>query len=127
MRFLPAQPRAALASSLSAADIHLVTLKPGCESAVFPSKLYGVAAVGRPVLFIGPRNSEIAQLVSARRMGLVFERTELDSLADALRQLASDRVARAELARNAGRFHNESRGLERALDFWETVGVAAAP
>lgn len=125
VRFLPSQPRAALASSLSAADIHLVTLKPGCESAVFPSKLYGVAAVGRPVLFIGPGNSEIAQLVAARRMGLVFERTELDSLADALRQLASDRVARAELARNAGRFHNESQGLERALNFWETV--AAAP
>ncbi|OIR07349.1 D-inositol-3-phosphate glycosyltransferase [mine drainage metagenome] len=127
VRFLPAQPRAALASSLSAADIQLVTLKPGCESAVFPSKLYGVAAVGRPVLFIGPGNSEIAQLVAARRMGLVFERTELDSLADALRQLASDRVARAELARNAGRFHNESQGLERALNFWETVDVAAAP
>lgn len=127
VRFLPAQPRSALASSLSAADLHLVTLKPGCESAVFPSKLYGVAAVGRPVLFIGPRDSEIGQLVASRHMGLAFERTELDSLAGALRLLASDPAARAELARNAGRFHAENRGFERALDFWENASVSTAP
>ncbi len=119
IRFLPAQPRSTLPISLSAADLHLVTLKEGCESAVFPSKLYGIAAVGRPVLFIGPLSSEIGTLVSAEGLGLAFDRTQIDAIAKALLALAGDPAARRRFADNATRFHSKDRGLGRALDFWE--------
>jgi glycosyltransferase involved in cell wall biosynthesis len=46
--FFPPQPRAQLGATLAAGDLHLVTLRPGCQTVVFPSKLYGIAAVARP-------------------------------------------------------------------------------
>ena len=90
VRFLPAQPRAYLAASLSAADVHLVTLRDGCERLVFPSKLYGIAAVGRPVVYMGPTGAEIATTIRAGRFGLVVDPSDSAALADALRRLAGD-------------------------------------
>jgi glycosyltransferase involved in cell wall biosynthesis len=51
--FAPYQPRERLSESLSTADVHLVCLRPDLEGAVVPSKFYGVAAAGRPTIFIG--------------------------------------------------------------------------
>ena len=89
VRFLPPQPRAQLAAVLSAADVHLVTLRPGCERVVFPSKLYGIAAVERPLVFIGPTDSEIAGIITARGLGRVASRDEATRTAAFLRALAT--------------------------------------
>ncbi len=72
VHFHPPQPRAQLATTLALGDVHLVTLLPGCESLVFPSKLYGITAVGRPVVFIGPRDCEVARLVTEHGFGVAF-------------------------------------------------------
>lgn len=89
VRFLPRQPRARLAASLAAGDLHLVTLLPGCEAYVFPSKLYGAAAAGRPVLFIGPAGCEVAELVRRHGFGLTFARENIAAIAGAVEQLAA--------------------------------------
>lgn len=88
VKFLPARPRAQLAETLGVGDAHLVTLRPGCERLVFPSKLYGVAAVGRPVLFVGPGSSELARLVQQHRLGQATSRDDPAALASAIRTLA---------------------------------------
>ena len=49
VRFFPSQPRDRLAAVLAAGDVHLVSLRADCARFVFPSKLYGIMAVGRPV------------------------------------------------------------------------------
>lgn len=51
---LPFQPREALADSLSAADVHVVAMGDNMLGISHPSKIYGVLAVGRPVLYLGP-------------------------------------------------------------------------
>lgn len=38
---------------LSAADVHVVSIRPEWASVLVPSKLYGAAATGSPVLFLG--------------------------------------------------------------------------
>ena len=63
VKFLGYQAQEALQYSLSAGDIHLVTLRPEMEGLSVPSKVYGIMAVGRPVVFIGPEGSEVAALV----------------------------------------------------------------
>ena len=68
VRFLPYQPRETLAESLSAADVHVVGLARGLAGYVVPSRLYGVLAVGRPVICAADAESETAQLVEARRL-----------------------------------------------------------
>ena len=67
--FKPYQPRALLAQSLSAADIHLFSLKPELEGLIVPSKFYEIAAAGRPMIFIGDPDGEIATIVRQRDLG----------------------------------------------------------
>jgi colanic acid biosynthesis glycosyl transferase WcaI len=90
VRFLPPQPREQLSESLAVADLHLVTLLPGCERLVFPSKLYGITAAGRPLLFIGPEKCEVAGVVRENGLGLTAERGAMSAAARAIRELASE-------------------------------------
>jgi colanic acid biosynthesis glycosyl transferase WcaI len=45
---------------LGSARVHLITMSPGWEGVVVPSKLYGCVRTGRPVLFIGPERADTA-------------------------------------------------------------------
>jgi glycosyltransferase involved in cell wall biosynthesis len=60
---LPYQPLADLRYSLSAADVHVVSLGPDMVGIIHPCKIYGAMAVSRPVLFFGPRPSHISDLL----------------------------------------------------------------
>lgn len=120
VQFLPPQPRERLSDSLAAADLHVVTLRAGCERFVFPSKLYGIAAAGRPVLFIGPTESEIALQIREAEMGVAAARDEGSTLVAAIRRLAADPE---EWGRHAGASRNFAarHSTERAIARWERL------
>jgi colanic acid biosynthesis glycosyl transferase WcaI len=121
VRFFPAQPRAQLGETLALGDMHFVTLRPGCEQLVFPSKLHGIAAVGRPVLFIGPRDCALARLVTGFGMGAVFAREKTALLAEAIRSLSCDPARQRAWSEAAERFHLKTGGVERAVADWRKV------
>lgn len=54
---------------LAACHIALVTLQDGMYGLGVPSKTYNILASGRPVLFFGPKNSEIERLVRESDIG----------------------------------------------------------
>ena len=121
VRFLPPQPRAQLAASLSAADLHLVTLRPGCERLVFPSKLYGIAAVGRPVIFVGPVDCEMAATVRDGGFGVVVPPSDAGAIAGAIRRLAADAAGRRRLGDAARTWSRQTGGLSAALAAWRPL------
>ena len=90
VRFLPYQPRERLAKSLSAADVHLVSLRPEFEGLIVPSKFYGIAAAGRPTLFIGDPEGEIATVLKSSASGLTVAQGDGDALARAVLDLSAD-------------------------------------
>jgi colanic acid biosynthesis glycosyl transferase WcaI len=114
------QPRAALGGSLGMADIHLVTLRPGCESLVFPSKLYGVAAVGRPVLFIGPPDCEVARIVREAGLGATAGRDDTTAIVRSIRRLRDDAQEWTRCAAAAVRFA-EANQFGIAAARWRSV------
>jgi glycosyltransferase involved in cell wall biosynthesis len=124
VHFHPPQPRNALAASLAVGDVHLVTLRPGCESYVFPSKLYGVAAVGRPVIVIAPSQTELGRLVVDHGLGRAFDRTALAALAAEIRLLAGDPAECARRGSAALRFAHTHRAAVGA-ECWAAVLDAA--
>ncbi len=63
VEFRPYVPRMALGESLGAGDIGLVTQQESCTGAVLPSKVYGLLAAGRPILFIGPAEATPASII----------------------------------------------------------------
>jgi glycosyltransferase involved in cell wall biosynthesis len=88
--FMPYEPRERLAQSLGAADVHLVSLRPQAEGLVVPSKFYGVAAVGRPVIYVGDPDGEIGSIVRRFKCGIAVRTGDSRGLADAISHLAGN-------------------------------------
>ena len=61
--FRPYCGREALGQSLSEGHLGLVTQKPETVGSVVPSKVYGIMAAGRPVLYIGSRRATPARII----------------------------------------------------------------
>jgi colanic acid biosynthesis glycosyl transferase WcaI len=102
LRMLPYQPLASLSESLSAADVHLVSMGEAMVGIVHPSKIYSAMAVGRPILALGPRRSHIADLVHRHQVGWHVEHGDTAAAVAALRYIASaDAAALGELGARA--------------------------
>jgi len=91
IRFLPYQPKSLLPSSLSAADVHLVSLRNEMEGLSIPSKVYGALAAGRSILFIGPTGSEAAKVLSEAQCGYSVEPGDTQGAVQALLSVYRDR------------------------------------
>jgi glycosyltransferase involved in cell wall biosynthesis len=63
-KFLPYQEKKELSYSLSAADLALVSLAPGMEEVVAPSKLYSLLAAGRPIAAICEERSYLRAILN---------------------------------------------------------------
>src|SRR5215831_2885479 len=66
IRCLPYQPQPELAALLSSADLHVVVMGDAFGGIVHPSKIYNILKVGAPFLFIGPDESFVSQIITAR-------------------------------------------------------------
>ncbi len=85
--FQPYQPREQLSESLSVPDVHLISLKPSLEGLIVPSKFYGIIAAGRPSIFIGDTEGEIARLLVKNQCGVAIEPGESKKLAELLPEI----------------------------------------
>ena len=88
-RFLPYQARTLLSYSLGAADAHWVSLDPRLEGLMVPSKFYGIAAAGKPIVVIGDPNGELGRLVQRNACGFAIAPGDSEALTATLRQLLS--------------------------------------
>jgi colanic acid biosynthesis glycosyl transferase WcaI len=86
--FKPYQPRERLMMSLSVPDAHLITLYPALEGLIVPSKLYGIAAAGRPTIFIGDKDGEISRILHQEQCGLTIPIGDHKRLADSITQFS---------------------------------------
>jgi glycosyltransferase involved in cell wall biosynthesis len=84
----------AVAARLAAADVHLVSLRAGWSGVMVPSKLQAAFAVGRPVLFVGPPDNEVAAWIRESAGGWVVEEGDVEALLQAVSE-TSDRAERA--------------------------------
>lgn len=117
--FRPYQAREWLSESLSAPDVHLITLRPALEGLIVPSKYYGVAAAGRPAIFIGDPNGEIGRILRDSDTGIVVAEGDGVALAQAIRALADDPERCDAMGRRARALFDERYDLARAVNAWE--------
>lgn len=66
---LPYQPLESLRYSLSAADVHLMTIGDGVVGIVHPCKVYGAMTGVRPILLVGPEQSHVGDLLAREQIG----------------------------------------------------------
>ncbi|MFO0773566.1 MAG: glycosyltransferase family 4 protein [Nitrospiraceae bacterium] len=118
--FRPYQPRERLAYSLSAADVHLVSLAPTLEGLIVPSKFYGIAAAGRATLFIGDAQGEVAHLIRRHACGASVAVGDAEALATHIRDMAEHPEATAAMGRRARTAFDTHFEMSRARAAWET-------
>jgi glycosyltransferase involved in cell wall biosynthesis len=121
VQFVPYQPRDRLSVSLSVPDVHLITLRPALEGLIVPSKYYGIAAAGRPAIFIGDPDGEIGRILSATGTGLIVAEGDGAALARAIVSLAGDRRLVDDMGRRARALFEERYDLRYAVDAWDTA------
>jgi colanic acid biosynthesis glycosyl transferase WcaI len=79
-----------LGVSLAECHIGLVTQKPSTLGAIVPSKIYGLMAAGRPVVYIGPPSATPAVLIQKFDCGWHFDCRDEAGVAALLLRLIED-------------------------------------
>jgi colanic acid biosynthesis glycosyl transferase WcaI len=115
VRFLPYQPRDTLCRSLSAGDVHIVTLREGLQGLLVPSKFVGALASGRPLLYVGPRDGEIPDAIRAGECGCVIEPGDATALAEVIVALQADEAKREIMGKNARMLFERRYTREKAV------------
>ena len=79
---LPFQPRENIHNSLGSSDIQVVILGKGQVGYTHPNKVYGAMYIGKPILYIGPTESHVADLINDLEGNISVQHSESKILAD---------------------------------------------
>jgi glycosyltransferase involved in cell wall biosynthesis len=75
---------------LNASDVGIVSLQNGMAGLGVPSKSYNILAAGKPILFIGNRESEIARMINENDVGWCYEINDTQQLLDFFNTFSSE-------------------------------------
>ncbi len=114
----PLQPADQVAESLSVADAHIVSLLPNLEHCVMPSKFYGVMAAGRPTLFVGDKDGEVAQVINRSNCGATIAIGDGRTLAETILEWRTSPERCSDMGRSARRFAEKEFSRDRAVERW---------
>ena len=119
VQFLPYQPYAQLAETLSAADLAVVCLDGAATGASVPSKTYGVLACARPILALVDPVSEIGQMVTETGCGLVVANATGQEVAAAIRQLIDTPALAQQMGEHGYQAFKQKYNLPTALEQYD--------
>ena len=86
---LPYQPLERIKFSLSAADVHVVSLVAESVGITHPCKVYGAMALSRPILYLGPAPSHISELLDQDDIGWQVAHGDVDTTVELLEKMVS--------------------------------------
>lgn len=113
--FRPLVPAEQLSESLGLADIAVVTLRPGFEGLIVPSKQLGYMARGIPTLYIGPP-SDVSALVEESGGGVTLVSGDVGGVEAALRRAYRDRDSLMAQGVRAFDFYRSRLSRESSLE-----------
>lgn len=103
--FIPYQDKEKLVYSLNAGDVHWCVNARGIKGVSCPSKYYGIAACGKPVLGVLESGSEVRLLIEETNGGRVSEPEDYGAVEANIRWFI-DHAGTAELAEMGRRSHD---------------------
>jgi glycosyltransferase involved in cell wall biosynthesis len=84
---------------MSSFDVGLIILGPGLYGLGVPSKTYNLLSFGKPILFIGPKDSEIYRMVEEENVGWAFDWDENEKIISFLNSIkVNDRLLLQEIS-----------------------------
>ena len=118
--FKPYQPREQLTLSLTVPDVHLISLQPALEGLIVPSKFYGIAAAGRPTIFVGDRDGEIPRILRETGSGYTVSIGDSLGLANRILEMSRD-VETMNMGIRARKAFDQRFDQRHAFAAWEEL------
>jgi colanic acid biosynthesis glycosyl transferase WcaI len=119
--FRPYQPRDDLRFSLNVPDVHWLSLQPQLEGLIVPSKFYGIAAAGKPIVMIGSEEGEIARLIRQHGCGINVAPGDAKTLANTLQYWSTQPDIIAEMGARARQMLEAQFSRRRTFDQWSRL------
>ncbi len=93
IRSLPYQPMDQLRYSLSAADVHLVTMGDEVVGVIHPCKIYGAMRIARPIVLVGPEPCHATDLIAEANCGWRIANGDVDGAVKTIEQIVATPAA----------------------------------
>lgn len=106
---------------LESADLHLLSLRAEWSGLVVPSKFFGSLAVGRPVLYDGPPDSDVARWISELEVGWDIQTLGLPKVVELLEHLARSPEELGATQRRARAAYDVHFRKELMIDGWDSL------
>ena len=121
VRIVPFGAEDELERRLESADIHLLSLREAWSGVVVPSKFFGSLAVGRPVLYSGPSDSDIAHWIRELDVGWAMSELGIAATLDLLGEMALRRDKLETAQRRARAAYDTHFGKDVVIDRWDSL------
>ncbi|MGK2859775.1 MAG: glycosyltransferase family 4 protein [Thermoanaerobaculia bacterium] len=119
--FRPYVDRERLGDSLTAPDVHLVTMRERMPGLLVPSKIYGILAAGRPTIYVGPAEGEIYEILVEGECGIQVSIGDANAFAAAVERYRSDVALREAHGQNARAMFEKSFTRARGIAEFERL------
>ena len=110
--------QAAWIATMESADVALVTMVPGSETVVMPSKTYSAMMAGQAILTIAPEDSDLVDLVKVADCGWFVEPGDVDGLARVVEAIYTDPEGLLEKRQNAYLYAQAHLGQDTLVNDW---------
>lgn len=117
----PPQDRERLNSILALADISVVTLLPGSEDTVSPSKLYGILQNAKPILVISRQTAETALEVVEAKCGFHISQGDIQELRTLLQKLIYSPETVSQMGQAAYHLYQQRYRFQTSLNAYSRV------
>ncbi len=121
MEFLPTQPREVLAEMLAAADVFVLTSKPGVGKTSFPGRVYNCLLAARPVVASYDEDSDLSRFLRCAGGGMVTAPGNVEDFCQAVSTLYYDAALRERLGRSAAEFMAREYSPQAVVEQYETL------
>lgn len=121
IKLMPYQSTEIINQSLASADIHFISLREGFEGLIVPSKLYGILAVARPIIFQGSQDSEIALLINEHKVGFAVKLGETNMLESHMLELKDNPELRKSMGEKSRYILEKYYDKESRLNLYKNI------
>lgn len=119
--FLRYFPRENLHEGLRSVDVHWFSLLPECKNYVMPSKFYGILASGKPCIFVGDKDSEVARIIEDNDLGMIISPGDSKSFLEAINFYKENPSEREKTGVRGRLFFENHYTLNHAVSAWMEI------
>ncbi len=115
IKLLPYQPASCLKDLMESGDLHLISMRDDAAGLLVPSKFYSAIAAARPVVYVGPGDTEIGRVIRDYGCGAIIPQGDGKTLAQAILYFRNDSDAWFSAQQGAEQAAADSRPVKSIL------------